>query len=340
MNLSLGEAKLQISDIFITHNCNNEIWLRMEKRMILDKNDLTILPTLARDCRTSYASIGSHIGLTSKSVKARVKKMVRNGVIEKFVVRVNPAAFGYRTAIVLIRTNNGITKDDVIQRVKEFGDLAYYVHHMGRTSVAALIIKKPLDEIIIQSLNDSMKPATMVSISVAEQSVASTDLSETDLRIIKCLLLSGARTEISDIAKEVGISEKTTTRRLNRMKEMRLLDFSLQCSPAAMIGYIQFAIPIRVTKSHYRNVRERMYSEFQANILYSPSVIQPEDQLTFVLFGENVFVVDNVLARVNSFAGVNSADAYILTKWQYYDDWIMKEINKRLPLHPVLHGSR
>jgi DNA-binding Lrp family transcriptional regulator len=312
----------------------------MEKRMILDKNDLTILPSLARDCRTSYSSIGSQIGLTSKSVKARVKKMVRSGVIEKFVVRVNPAAFGYRTAIVLIRTSNGITKDDVIQRVKEFGDLAYHAHHVGSTTVAALIIKKPLDEKIIRSLNDRLKPATVVRTSVAELSVASTDLSETDLRIIKCLLLSGARIEISDIAKEVGISEKTTTRRLNRIKEMRLLDFSLQCSPTAMIGYIQFAIPITVAKSHYHNVRERMYSEFQANILYSPTVIEPEDQLTFVLFGENVFVVDYVLARVNSFAGVKNADAYILTKLQYYDNWIMKEINNRLLLRPVLHTSR
>jgi len=311
----------------------------MEKRMILDKNDLTILPTLARDCRTSYGSIGSQIGLTAKSVKARVKKMVGSGVIEKFVVRVNPVAFGYRTAIVLIRTSSGITKDDVIQRVKEFGDLAYHVHHMGRTSVAALIIKKPLDEKITQSLNDRLKPATVVRISVAELS-ASTDLSETDLRIIKCLLLSGARIEICDIAKEVGISEKTTTRRLNRIKEMRLLDFSLRCGPTAMIGYIQFAIPITVAKSHYHNVREHMYSEFQANILYSPTLIEPEDQLTFVLFGENVFVVDYVLARVNSFAGVKNSDAYILTKLQYYDNWIMKEINKRLLLRPVLHRSR
>ena len=173
--------------------------------MILDKNDLTILPTLARDCRTSYSSIGTQIGLTSKSVKARVKKMVGSRVIEKFVVRVNPAAFGYRTAIVLIRTSNGITKDDVIQRVKEFGDLAYHAHHVGSISVAALVIKKPLDEKIIQSLNDRLKPATVVRISVAELSIAelsiagSTDLSETDLRIIKCLLLSGARVEISDI---------------------------------------------------------------------------------------------------------------------------------------------
>lgn len=324
------------------HGCNNESIRRIEKRrMILDKNDLIILPTLARDCRTSYSIIGSQIGLTAKSVKARVKKMIGTGVIEKFVVRVNPIAFGYRTAFVLIRTSGRITKDEVIERVKEFGDLAYHVHHMGSTSMAALIIKKPLDDNTIQSLNNRLKPATVLRISVAELSVAgSTELSETDLRIIKCLLLSGARTEISDIAKEVGISEKTTTRRLTRMKKSRLLDFSLQCSPAAMIGYIQFVIPIIVAKSHYYDVLERMYSEFQASILYSPSIIQPENQLTFVLYGENVFMVDDVLVKVNSFAGVNSADAYILTKWQYYDDWIMKEINKRLSLRPMLQRSR
>ncbi|HEY7570005.1 MAG TPA: AsnC family transcriptional regulator [Nitrososphaeraceae archaeon] len=313
----------------------------MEKRMILDKSDLIILPTLARDCRTSYSNIGSQIGLTPKSVKARVKKMVRSRVIEKFVVRVNPAAFGYRTAIVLIRTGNAITKDDIIQRINEFGDLVYHAHHMGRTTVAAIIIKKPLDEKIIQSLNDRLKPATVVNISVAKLTVGSNDLSETDLRIIKCLLISGARIEISDIAKEVGISEKTTTRRINRMKEMRLLDFSLQCSPADMIGYVQFVITITVAKSHYHYVLERMYSEFQANILYSPSLIEPENRSTFVLFGENVFVVDHVLARVNSFAGVENADAYILTKLLYYDDWIMKEIDNRLLLsRPVLHRSR
>jgi DNA-binding Lrp family transcriptional regulator len=264
--------------------------------------------------------------------------MVRSGVIERFVVRVNPAGFGYRTGLVLVRTNIRITKDDVIQRVKQFGDLAYHVHHMGRSSVAALIINKSLDYNIIQSLNDCLKPATVSSITVSERSL-STDLSETDLRIIKCLLLSGARMEISEIAKELGISEKTTTRRLDRMKEGRLLDFSLQCDPAAMIGYVQFAIPITVVKSHYRSVNEHMYSEFQENILYHPSVIDPNDRLTFVLFGENVFTVDSVLAKVDSFEGVKSAGVYLLTKWQYYDDWIIKEIDKRLCPLPLSRKS-
>lgn len=300
----------------------------MEK-LILDKIDLTILATLSRNSRTSYNSIGSLIGLTSKSVKARVKKMIRNGVIEKFIVRVNAAVFGYRIAQVLISANMGITKDEIILRIKQFGALAYHVHHMGKTSVAALIINKSLDNNLIQSLNDCLKPATVNSIAVNEQSI-SISLSETDLRIIKCLLLSGARTEISEIAKDLDLSEKTITRRLNRMKEDRLLEFSLQCDPAAMIGYIQFAIPIIVLKSHRRSINEGMFAEFQENILYAPSIIDPNDWLIYVLFGENVFKVDSVLAKVESFEGVKSADVYILIKWQYYDDWILREIEEKL----------
>ena len=311
-----------------------------EGAVVLDKTDLTILSTLARNCRSSYNSIGSKVDLTSKSVKARVKKMIHQRVIEKFVVRVNPATFGYKVAIILVKTSNGIKKDDVIERVKQLGDIAYHIHHMGRTCVAALIIEKPLDDLIVQSLNHRLKPATVVSITTLERRVESINLSETDLRIIKCLLLSGARTEISDIAREVAISEKTTTRRLTRMKEANILDFSIQCSPSVMIGYIQFAIPIITTKFHRRSVLDRMYSEFQANILYSPSVIDSDDRLTFVLFSENVFTVDSVLDKVSSFEGVKSADVYILTKWQYHDDWIMKEISNRISQRqPFLYES-
>jgi DNA-binding Lrp family transcriptional regulator len=300
----------------------------MEK-LVLDKTDLDILAILARDCRTSYNKIGSLTGLTQKSVNARVKNMVSSRVIERFVVRVNPAAFGHRTAFVLVRTNNGITRDEVIQRVRQFGDLALHVHHMGRTSGADLVINESWNASAINSLSDHLKPASITKIAVSRVPV-SLDPSETDLRIIRCLLQSGARMEISEIAKQVGISEKTTTRRLDRMKEGRVIDFTLQCDPAAMIGYVQFLVVILIEKSHYRSVCERMYSEFQESILHRPSVIDPDDRLIFVLFGENVFKVDSVLAKVDSFEGVRTADAFIVTNLKFYDDWIMREIDIRL----------
>lgn len=300
------------------------------KRPILDKLDLKILAILAKDCRTSYSSIASMIGLTPKSVNARVKNMVTNGIIEKFIVRVNPAAFGYRIAHVWVRTNIGITKDEAIRRIKQYGALAYYVHHMGRSCVAALIISKALSARILRSLSDSLKPATIISIPVSQLSV-STSFSETDLRILKCLLQSGARIELSEIAKKLGISEKTITRRLDRMKGGRLLDLSIQCDPAAMVGYIQFAIPMDIVESYFGNVKESMYAEFQENILYAPNVIDPNNWLLFVLFGQNIFTVDSALAKVDALKGVKTADVYILSKWQFFEDWIIREIDKRLP---------
>lgn len=53
----------------------------------LDELDGKILHSLSRNCRVSYNSLGNEIGLTTKSVKARVKKMQSNGVIDSFIVK-------------------------------------------------------------------------------------------------------------------------------------------------------------------------------------------------------------------------------------------------------------
>ena len=54
--------------------------------------------------------------------------------------------------------------------------------------------------------------------------------------------------------------------------------------------------------------------------------------MTFILFGENVFMIDLVLDKVDSFKGVKNADIYVLTKLQYYNEWIIREIDERFSL--------
>jgi DNA-binding Lrp family transcriptional regulator len=296
---------------------------------LLDKTDLKIITNLSRNSRTSYMNLGSLVGLTAKSVKLRIKDMIDNGVIEKFVARVNPANFGYRTAHIVVTRNKGVSKDEIIKRITYFGDLNFHVHLMGRTSMAALIIKESLDDKIVQILNDSLKPAIINNIAVSEVQIKN-NLSETDMRIIKCILLSNARMEISEIARELSISEKTVTRRLDTMREQRQLEFSIQCDPASMIGYVQFAIVMNIEKSCYRNLYEYMFTEFQESILYRPNIIDRDDLLIFILFAENVFMIDSLLSKVDSLEGVNKADVFIITKLQFYEDWILREINGRI----------
>jgi hypothetical protein len=41
-------------------------------------------------------------------------------------------------------------------------------------------------------------------------------------------------------------------------------------------------------------------------------------------------MIDFIPSKVDSFEGVKNVDVYILTKWQYYDDWIIREIDKKI----------
>src|SRR5215469_18883088 len=62
-------------------------------------------------------SIGSAVGMTSKSVKARVDTMLSTGVIEEFVVKVNPVALGYGMNCMLIVREHTEHTQDILNRL-------------------------------------------------------------------------------------------------------------------------------------------------------------------------------------------------------------------------------
>ena len=47
----------------------------------MDHLDLEILKILANNCRTSYRSVGLALGLTTNTVKRRVKLLIQNKII-------------------------------------------------------------------------------------------------------------------------------------------------------------------------------------------------------------------------------------------------------------------
>jgi Lrp/AsnC family transcriptional regulator for asnA, asnC and gidA len=61
----------------------------------LDNTDIDILRILYNDCRTSYRSIASSIGLSKNAVKTRVNRLISNSIIRGFMTSINPAIFGY-----------------------------------------------------------------------------------------------------------------------------------------------------------------------------------------------------------------------------------------------------
>jgi DNA-binding Lrp family transcriptional regulator len=321
-----------------------------QQRHSLDETDLKIISILSKDCRESFMSIGSSVGLTSKSVKARVDAMASTGVIEKFIVKVSPAALGYGLGCMLIVREHTAHTDDIIRRLNLLGDVSIHSRCMGGVSTFCLAIKEGHED-KLELLRDSLKPAIVhfMFTSPSYYSGIKHELSETDLRIIKCLL-SNPRMESNAIAKKIAISARTVNRRLTRMKDNNILKFFIQCNPVSTLGYIQFVLVVNSADKSFNNqIVERIYGDLKDNILCQPPIIDPDNIITLILFSRDIFTADHILKEVESLTGVNRVELFILTGSNSYDEWELREIDKKLnskimrqkrEIEPLLEISR
>lgn len=101
----------------------------MEK-IEIDSTDMKILEILQDNSETSYTKMAKAIGISSSGVHKRVKKMMKAGVIKKFVAVVDPASIGLKLkAFVGISTSPGtceevITELSVRKEVLEIYEIA------------------------------------------------------------------------------------------------------------------------------------------------------------------------------------------------------------------------
>jgi DNA-binding Lrp family transcriptional regulator len=277
-------------------------------------------------------SIGSAVGMTSKSVKARIDTMISTSVIEKFVVKVNPVSLGYGMSCMLIVREHTAHIDDIVSRLNLLGDVSIHSKCIGGISTFCLAIKEGHED-KLELLRDSLKPATVHLMFTSPSSYLSSkhELSETDLQIIKCLL-SNPRMDMNDIAKKISISPRTVNRRLTRLRDNNLLKFFILCNPISTLGYIQFVLVINtIDKSFNNQIIERIYGGgLKDNILCQPPIIDPDNIITLLLFTQDIFTADAILKSVESFTGVDRVELFTLTDTTSYDEWIVREVERRL----------
>jgi DNA-binding Lrp family transcriptional regulator len=296
---------------------------------LLDDLDLRIIYLFANNSRMSYRSIASDIGLTSKSAKARIDKMISSNIIQSFNVIVNPIALGCNKVCILRgRCGNKTNEGDIRKKIDQLGNLMIRVQHLGRWFEYGFSVEERFND-EIKLLVDLVGPEVTYRIFQIKPFIYH-DLSESDLKIIKCLLFN-PRMDISHIAGQISISGKTVTRRLNMMIQNQILRFSVLCDSASTFGYMQFVLTLRVQESRYNYIYEYMCAEFRTNIFYAPrSFTNPPNELRFYLFSENLSTIESILVKVESIKGVESTELFVIIKVEHYTDWITKEIDQRL----------
>jgi DNA-binding Lrp family transcriptional regulator len=303
----------------------------------VDKIDLHIMSLLYANCRTPYRSIASTVGISANAVKTRVNKMVSKGIIQSFIVMVNPAIFGYEKQCFLTVRNIDkiVTKEEeyIFNQVSLLGDIRVYARQLGGDAIFVLLVRPEAEE-KIELVSTLLKPAT-IEYRFAVINPPSMNVSISDLKIIKPLLFN-AKMEIADIADESSVSPRTATRRMEKMRQHHIIDFRIirNMSSMNLTGYIEFLLMVTVNKSAYRQVIEKMYSEMQEYLITIPLNISGSEAFIALFFCLNIPTVDSIVTRVKSYDGVQGVELFITTRVAYHEEWLIREINKKLRSYP------
>jgi DNA-binding Lrp family transcriptional regulator len=311
-----------------------------EEDFHMDHLDLQILRILADNCRTSYRSIGLTLELTTNTVKRRVKILIQNKIIEKFITNVNFATLGYRMNCLLIIRHHNASLEDIAKYLHQFGNIYLGINAIGGTSVFGIIVRPSKEEqikFLKETFNHDLsglveKDTTRASINIRDIFVgyhtSNFKLIETDLKIIRCLL-SDPRMTIIDIANAISASRRTVIRRMEAMTENRLLNFGLVYNPSAMKGYSYFTILAQADKSLFQDIIKRIYSDLSRYLLRHPTLIH-KDVIILNLYSENVFDIERIFRKVESFPGVKKAEVFQPLDIKWPQDWLIKEIDQRI----------
>jgi len=123
--------------------CEGDTWqnpLVAPVPSVLDDIDRRILGLLDQDARISWRELGEAVHLSPTSAADRVRRMERDGIIEGYTVRVDPAALGRTVrAVIDVGLGAGVHIDDFESRLAQRDEVTFAAYVTGTADYSVVV---------------------------------------------------------------------------------------------------------------------------------------------------------------------------------------------------------
>ncbi len=296
----------------------------------MDNLDMKILNRLLNNCRESDRQIGIELGISGGAVRARIRKMQKNKIIEDFFIKVEPPVLGYGILYFVVTGEN---ISEILEQASLVGEPYFVVPCVGGITVCGISIKENINQ-KIELAKKLMKDVRVLSIFEAENPGFSSNLTKTDLEILE-ELIKDPRQKIEQIAKNTKMSTKTITRCIEKFQENDGIQFTLVYDPKKIEGFIPHAV-LTWIDGDLKETLETLNNSFSNSYLQIPFIAK--NQIVLFMYSDSIFKMDELTQKVRNVKNVKSADLFIPKKILFYIKWIEKAIND-FKKSPKLHLS-
>lgn len=246
-----------------------------KKNSIITAKDILILKQLLLDGRKSSSSISKEIDLGREIVNYRIKRLIKENLIVKFVPKINEKAINYQEYIILLKLNleDELSKDQFIkqtignkylvwttkseggwdlvvrlyaqsidefkEKLQEILDLFSNVLANYYTIISSDEIKEEEKENVSKNLFDEITVSPTKDFQKIKES-APILLDTKDKEILK-ILESDGRIQYKEIAEELEISSDTVKYRIDKMVSQGAIENFIPIINFNKLGLIHYA---------------------------------------------------------------------------------------------------
>ena len=283
---------------------------------------MKILGILTIDCRTPDRQIGKKVGLSGVSVKSRITKMVRSGVIQNFTMKVEPPCLGYGVIYLIVPSDD---EAGIIKKLKLVGEPFFVVSCLGDITACAIVVEKDMEQ-KAELVKNLISNARIVLTLDAEESEFKADLTKTDFKILE-QLLKNPKEKIDSIAKSTKLSTKTVTRAIERFEANPAIQFTIIYDPKKLEKFIAFAL-LAMVQTNIKKIKKEIVTSFGDYFWQVP--FTAKELLVLFMYSDNIYNADTMHHKIKEIDGVAFSEIFFPKKIMMPTNWISNSIKSAL----------
>ena len=280
------------------------------------------------NCRESDRQIGKAMGISGGSVRTRIRKMEDLEIIENFTIKVDPPVLGLGVLYIVV---SGQNIKEILEQVSLVGKPCFIVPCIGGVTVCGIVTKGNMGG-KIELANKLMKDIRVLSIFESEHPEFDSNLTKTDLEILK-ELMKDPRQKIESISKKTKFSTKTVTRCIEKLNENEGIQFTLTYNPTKIKGFIPHAI-LAWIEGNIKDTLKKLEEKFSDSFLQIPFIAK--NQIVLFMYSKDIYEMDELTHKVRNMENVKSADLFIPKKMTFLHEWLESAITESKN-SPTLH---
>ena len=290
----------------------------------MDETDLILSTLLLFNSRTPYRVLAENLGLSVNAVHRRIRSMVEVGLIRRFTTRISLASLGAFHVLIHGRSEAESTYsvwDDLGGH-----ESVYWVTLAGGNYVYVGAHLRDVQELpaLVEFVGKAGRmPDAKVGIIHEDFSGKGRPLDELlaplDWEIVGSLS-QDSRKAASSIAGEVGASTRTVRRRLARLVDEGLLDFSIDWYPSSS-NDINTIVHFELGAASAERAIERYMTGYRPNALFAWRFSNLPDRVVGLLWSPNMNELRELTERMAGDEELYCMTPVILYAGKLYETW-------------------